>query len=396
MQYDWHQSMAAIDRHEWNALAAVSPTALMMHEWLEHLEQSGSISAASGWTPSHLTVREAGTLVAAVPLYIRTDSWGEFVFDFAFAEVAGELGSSYYPKMVGMSPASPSPAFGFLTTPGREDELASPILTAIEQFCRDNAISVLQFNFVLPEWQDRLKRLGMTTWEHHGYAWYNENFTDFDDYLSRFRKNQRRNIRRERASMADQGITVRMVAAAVAPEHYFQRMAEYYLRTNAQFGPFAARFLTGEFFTEMPAAVREHAWFSVAVDTAEAGDEGFDLSADPLALAFLVRKGDRVLGRYWGAREKRPNLHFNVCYYTPIEWAIAEGIKIFDPGMGSEHKVRRGFRSVPTYSLHRFFDRHMQAILNANMDRINSYERAQISMLDEAVPYKNSSGTGAR
>ncbi|MFO8041841.1 MAG: GNAT family N-acetyltransferase [Alkalispirochaeta sp.] len=396
MQYDWHQSMAAIDRHEWNGLAAVSPTALMTHEWLEHLEESGSITPENGWTPSHLTVREADAMVAAVPLYIRTDSWGEFVFDFAFAEVAGELGSSYYPKMVGMSPASPSPTFGFLTTPGREDELAAPILTAIEQFCRDNEISVLQFNFVLPEWQDRLKRLGMTTWEHHGYAWYNENFMDFEDYLSRFRKNQRRNIRRERASMEDQGIALRMVAAGEAPEHYFQRMEEYYLRTNAQFGPFAARFLTGEFFTEMPAAVREHAWFSVAVDTTEADGDGFDLSADPLALAFLVRKGDRVLGRYWGAREERPNLHFNVCYYTPIEWAIAEGIKIFDPGMGSEHKVRRGFRSVPTYSLHRFFDRHMQAILNANMDRINSYERAQISMLDEAVPYKNPSGNGPR
>ncbi|MFW5827673.1 MAG: peptidogalycan biosysnthesis protein, partial [Alkalispirochaeta sp.] len=110
-----------------------------------------------------------------------------------------------------------------------------------------------------------------------------------------------------------------------------------------------------------------------------------------LALAFILRTGDRILGRYWGTREERPNLHFNVCYYTPIEWAISEGIRVFDPGMGSEHKVRRGFRSVPTYSLHRFFDRHMQAILDANMDRINSYEHAQISMLDEAVPYKNPS-----
>jgi predicted N-acyltransferase len=402
MQYDWHHSMAEIDREEWNTLAAASPTPLMTHEWLRHLEASGSITPENGWTPSHLTVREGSELIAAVPLYVRTDSWGEFVFDFAFAEVAGELGSDYYPKMVGMSPASPSPAFGFLVTPGREDELAEPILMAIEQFCRDNGFSVLQFNFVLPDWEDRLKRLGMTTWEHHGYAWYNENFADFDDYLARFRKNQRRNIRRERASMADQGIALRMVAARDAPEHYFDRMADYYLRTNEQFGPFAARFLTREFFTEMPAEVREHAWFSVAVDTLDtvegegdaAGRSGegdqdrFDLSADPLALAFLVRKNDQILGRYWGTREERPNLHFNVCYYTPIEWAISEGIKVFDPGMGSEHKVRRGFRSVPTYSLHRFFDHHMQAILNANMDRINSYEHAQINMLDEAVPYK--------
>jgi predicted N-acyltransferase len=103
---------------------------------------------------------------------------------------------------------------------------------------------------------------------------------------------------------------------------------------------------------------------------------------------MLVRKGERVLGRYWGTREDLPNLHFNICYYEPIEWAIAEGIAVFDPGMGSEHKVRRGFRSLATYSLHRFFDPTMQAILEANMDRINSYERAQITMLDDAVPYK--------
>lgn len=402
MEYHRHQSMAEIDREQWNALAAASPTPLMTHEWLQHLEESGSITPEHGWTPAHLTVHEHGDMVAAVPMYIRTNSWGEFVFDFAFAEVAGELGSSYYPKLVGMSPASPSPAFGFLTTPGREDELAEPILTAIEQYCRDTGIAVLQFNFVLPEWQHRLTRLGMTTWEHHGYAWYNENFTSFDDYLARFRKNQRRNIRRERASMGDQGIILGMVPATEAPDHYFERMAEYYLRTNEQFGPFAARFLTRRFFTNMPAEVREHAWFSVAVDPATTGHasahdgthtpaapDTLDVSADPLALAFLVRKGGRLLGRYWGTREERPNLHFNVCYYTPIEWAISEGIRVFDPGMGSEHKVRRGFRSVPTYSLHRFFDRHMQAILDANMDRINSYEHAQISMLDEAVPYKS-------
>ena len=92
--------------------------------------------------------------------------------------------------------------------------------------------------------------------------------------------------------------------------------------------------------------------------------------------------------RYWGTQRDVHNLHFNVCYYAPIEWAIREGVRVFDPGMGSEHKVRRGFRSVPTFSMHRCFDRHMQAILEANMDRINSYERAQIRMLDAAIPFK--------
>jgi predicted N-acyltransferase len=399
MEFLWHDAMSAIDPDEWNELAACSPTPLMRHEWLRHLEESGSITPEYQWTPCHLTVREntggGSEMVAAIPLYVRNGSWGEFVFDFAFADVAGQLGKEYYPKMVGMSPASPSPAFGFLTTPGREDELTPLILREIERFCRDADIAVLQFNFVIPEWKGRLAEHGMVAWEHHGYAWYNEEFSTFEDYLARFRKNQRRNIRRERASLAAQGLSARVVHAPDAPAHWFDRMADYYLRTNAQFGPYAARFLTRKFFTEMPAEVARHVWFVAAErrDATEDGPEdravaGSAAADGPLALAMLVRKGERVLGRYWGTREDLPNLHFNICYYEPIEWAITEGIAVFDPGMGSEHKVRRGFRSLATYSLHRFFDPTMQAILEANMDRINSYERAQISMLDDAVPYK--------
>jgi predicted N-acyltransferase len=105
---------------------------------------------------------------------------------------------------------------------------------------------------------------------------------------------------------------------------------------------------------------------------------------------MLVRRGERVLGRYWGTRQPVKDLHFNTCYYAPIEWAIAEGITVFDPGMGSPHKVRRGFRSVPNWSLHYFFDPQMQMILDANMERINAYEDNQIRALDEAVPYKAS------
>ena len=402
MTYRWHRSMGEIDRDSWNALADASPTPLMSWEWLEHLESSGSITAETGWTPTHLTVhdeRDSDRMVAAVPLYLRDNSWGEFVFDFAFSELADQLEKPYYPKLVGMSPASPTPAFSFLITPGREDELTSTVFEAITAFCTDNDISVVQFNFVLPEWKRRLTALGMQAWEHHGFEWRNEGFATFDDYLARFRKNQRRNIRRERKSMEEQGVRLEVVHGPDASQEIYERMAEYYLRTNAQFGPYAARFLTTEFFTEMPAAVREHVWFTVAWRKTERAGERAAVSPAaeptseardqaPLALSLLVRRGDRVLGRYWGAREPVKDLHFNTCYYAPIEWAIAEGISVFDPGMGSPHKVRRGFRSVPNWSLHYFFDPQMQMILDANMERINAYEDNQIRVLDQAVPYK--------
>lgn len=379
MTVAWHSSMSTISATDWNRLAQASPTPLLTHEWLHHLETSGSIIPSHGWQPSHLTVTDDSTLVGAVPLYVRDQSWGEFVFDFAFAEVAGQVGARYYPKLVGMSPATPSPAFGFLIEPGREDELTPFILGEINVFCRQNGIGALQFNFVVPEWQARLAEHGLVTWEHQGYEWRNEDFTRFEDYLGRFRKNQRRNIRRERASMEEQGLTLTVRHAPEAPAEWFPLMAEYYVRTNEQFGPYGARFLTRAFFTEMPPAVQEHVWFVAACE------DRYEL---PVAMAMLVRKGTRILGRYWGTVSPATNLHFNVCYYTPIEWAIAEGITHFDPGMGSEHKVRRGFRSVATYSMHRFIDPHMHRILEANIDRINAYEREQITMLDNAVPYK--------
>ncbi len=379
-----HSEMASIDRESWNSLAADQPTPLLTWEWLNHLETSGSITADTGWQPVHMTFHEGEDMVGAVPLYLRDTSWGEFVFDFAFAELAEQLAKSYYPKLVGMSPASPVPAFGFLVAPGRESrtttKITAEMVKGIRSFCVDRNIPVLQFNFVLPQWVGLLQSLGMQPWKHHGFEWRNEGFTTFDDYLERFRKNQRRNIRRERKSMESQHVTIRVIHGPDAPQLIYLRMAEYYLRTNAMFGPYAARFLGTRFFTDMPEAVRKHVWFVAAYEK--------DDPDDPLALAMLVRQGDRLLGRYWGTREDKKDLHFNVCYYTPIEWAIREGISTFDPGMGSSHKVRRGFRSVPNWSLHYFFDVDMQRILEANIDRINSYEGEQIALLDEAVPYK--------
>jgi hypothetical protein len=376
----------------------------MSWDWLAHLEERGGIEPEQGWEPRHLTVHEDGEMIAAVPLYLRNNSWGEFVFDFAFAELAEELGKSYYPKLVGMSPASPTPAFSFLTVPGKEDELTPAIFRAITDLCREEDVRVLQFNFVLPEWKSRLEAMGMSAWEHQGFEWRNESFASFDDYLARFRKNQRRNIRRERHSLREQGITMQVVSGKEAPELYFARMAEYYLRTNARFGPYAARFLSTRFFTEMPESVRRCVWFIAAHqssggrggdvadrgESSAAGEASAEETAaeDPVALAMLVLKDGRLIGRYWGTRQDLKDLHFNTCYYTPIEWAIEHGISIFDPGMGSPHKVRRGFRAVPNWSLHYFFDPVMRSILETNMDRINAHEESYIRALDEGVPYK--------
>ena len=375
--------MADIPKEEWDRLATLLPTPLMEWEWLRALEDSGSITPRHGWNPTHLTCYRGERLVGATPLYIRNHSMGEFVFDFALADVAEQIGVHYYPKLVGMSPATPSTAYRFLIDPEEsEEEITAALLEEIFAFARREGCMAVQLNYVEDSFRSALKAHGFIEWHHQGYLWKNEGFSRFDDYLARFRKNQRRNIRRERSSMGEQELDLRVLQGEEIPASYFPRMAEYYHLTNDQFGPWAARFLTSRFFDLLEERFRHR------IAMAAAHPAGAHRDEEPLALAFLLVKGDKMLGRYWGTREYRDNLHFNVCYYEPIAWAIEKGVRSFDPGMGSSHKIRRGFQAVANYSHHYFLDERMQAIFRANIDRINSYEKENIRFLNENRPVK--------
>ena len=178
--------------------------------------------------------------------------------------------------------------------------------------------------------------------------------------------------------MATQVIRVEAIPGTEAPRSFYGLMYEYYSSTNDQFGMWAARFLTEEFFLMLADACPEHLLFAAAWDSG---------SSDPTGLALLLLKPNRMIGRYWGARRFIDSLHFNLCYYEPIDWCIRNQIAEFDPGMGSAHKIRRGFRAVPTSSLHHFYDDRMQLVMRMNIDRINEYEQAHIDELNTQLPF---------
>ncbi|NBC31014.1 MAG: GNAT family N-acetyltransferase [Spirochaetes bacterium] len=375
----WHSSIKEISREEWNALATPLETPLLEWDWLHQLEASGSISPDEGWIPVHLTLREEDTLVAAAPLYVKTHSMGEFVFDFAWADVARQVGTQYYPKLVGMSPATPSTAFQFLIHPDYDAGTVTwAMLEQIEEFCKENRIRTMAFNYVDHEWRQFVEEYGFTTWKHQSYQWINHGFDTFDDYLAIFRKNQRKNIRKERRSVGDLSIRVEPILGTDAPDRFFSLMYELYEIHNDQFGPWAAKFLNRRFFEGLADSFRHRVLF---VPAYHAGSE------EPFAMSFLLTKRDQLLGRYWGAFEHIDNVHFEACYYAPIQWAIEQGVRVFDPGMGSSHKVRRGFEAVENYSLHRFLDEQMNVIMRSNIDRINGYEQQNIDYLNEAIPF---------
>jgi uncharacterized protein len=371
-------SISEVDRGAWDALAGPMETPLLEWEWLRQMEISGSISPETGWVPLHLTLWRDGLLVAAAPLYVKGHSSGEFVWDHMWADVAQQLGVRYYPKIIGMSPATPAVGYRFLVASG-EDEAAvtALMLEQIEQLARKNKISGCGFNFVDPGWKDLVQGLGYTAWQHQSYEWINEGFATFDDYLARFDKNQRRNIKRERASVCDAGVTLKALTGEEITASHLSLMYRYYLNTNNQFGPWAARFLTRKFFSGLEGY--RHRLLLLA-----AFEQG---TRDPIAMSFLITKGRVLIGRYWGADKFVSNLHFDTCYYAPIQWAIEHGVQRFDPGAGSPHKVRRGFQAVANYSLHRFYDEDMRRVMEKHIRQINKMEQQEIDGLNQALPF---------
>jgi predicted N-acyltransferase len=254
------------------------------------------------------------------------------------------------------------------------------LIYAIDQFCESNNLSGCSFHYADPEWMHRIKERGYSAWLHQSFQWVNQGFSTFDDYLLGFTKNQRRNIRRERAQVRSQGIEVRAYTGDNIPESFFPILFDYYEKTNDQFGPWASKYLNREFFEGLYPRFCNRLLIMAAI---ESGNVDY-----PIAMSFLLSKGEQIIGRYWGTSRWVDSLHFDACYYSPIEWAIDHGVKHFDPGVGSSHKLRRGFFSVGNYSLHKFRDPTLRSVMKRHIDEINQTERQRIDSMNQTLPLK--------
>ncbi len=389
LSLEWVDGMGRVDGPEWDALAWPGDTPFLSHDWLRLLEDSGSVGPGTGWTPTHLLARLDGRLVGAAPLYRKDHSEGEFVFDHALANLAGQAGIAYYPKLVGMSPFSPAGRYRFGVAPGECDDRNGPSLsrTMLDQTLAEaeaQGMGAVQYNYVDPDWvaggEDSWpRRRGFMVWRHQSYAWDNPGYADFDEFLAVLRHGPRRNIRRERAAVRQAGVEVRMVEGADAPDAWFGLMHEFYAATNARFGPWHCKYLTPEFFRGLAGPLRRDLVFAAALRPGR---------AEPVAMSLFARRGDALYGRYWGFGEHVPLLHFECCYYRPIQWAIAHGIRRFDPGIGSEHKARRGFRAVPNLSVHHVTHEGLRTLLALHEHEINAAETAWLDELNALNPYK--------
>jgi hypothetical protein len=377
----WINKLAEIPQLAWDALALPLKTPFLEWEWLNNMETSGSATGRSGWVPNHLTVWRDRALIAAAPLYIKGHSYGEFVFDHQWADLADRLGIQYYPKLLGMSPFTPAEGYRFLIAPGEdEDEITELMVNAIDHFCSRNRISGCNFLYADPEWRSTMERHGFSTWLHHSFIWSNQNYQTFDDYLNAFNANQRRNIKRERKAVSNAGLEFRTFTGDDIPKSLFSVMYNFYSDTCDKFGWWGSKYLTKKFFEQLYPKYRDRVVFFAAFPE---GDE-----KHPIGMSFCLTKSDQLYGRYWGCLQEIDCLHFEACYYAPIEWSINNGIQSFDPGAGGRHKKRRGFPATPNYSLHRFYNSRLSQILRTHIGQINDLEQQEIDAVNQELPFK--------
>lgn len=371
--------MHQLNQEEWNLLAGNSRP-FMRWEWLALLEDSGAVCPKTGWLPAHCAVHNGEKLIAAAPLYLKGHGRGEFVYDQMWAEVAERLQRPYYPKLIAVSPFTPVADYSFLTHPGISRRALSPVmLESMARLAEANDLSSHHVLFAEPSFAEELEAAGFMAWEHQGFMWMNQGFCSFEDFLGEFRAGQRKNIRRERRLLRDSGVRVEVVQGADIPDSWFGLMYRYYEDTNDKFGEWGCKYLPQTFFEGLADGFRERLAFCAAFIPG---------TADPVGLALLVHGADKLYGRYWGASEDIPFLHFELCYYTPIEWAIANRLSYFDPGMGGEHKPRRGFCSRVTRSMHRFRDPVMTGVFSRNIPQLNAMTQDYIEGLDSLSAFK--------
>ena len=381
----WSQKIAEIPQSAWDELAVPLKTPFLEWEWLNNLEISSSVLAKYGWLPNHLVIWQGHNLIAAAPLYLKGHSYGEFVFDHQWADVAELLEINYYPKLLGMTPFTPVEGYRFLISPAEDEaEITAIMLYEIDRFCIKYQLSGCHFLFVDPQWKPLIEIQGFASWLHHSYVWNNLGFNRFNDYLSIFNSSQRRNIKRERKAIVEKGIQMQFLTGDYITNDLLRIMHDFYADTCDKFGGWGSKYLTKRFF-ELLYNYRHRVILIAAYDE--------NNKHKPIGMSFCLYKSEYLYGRYWGSCEDINNLHFDVCYYAPIEWAIANKIQIFDPGAGGEHKKRRGFSAKPNHSLHRFYNNYLHNILCAQICKINELEQQEIIEINSNLPFsKNFEG----
>lgn len=353
------ERIADIDRAAWNALG-VAAYPFLRHEFLVALEAEGCLGERYGWLPRHLTLwDEDGQLIGAAPLYLKFNSYGEFVFDWAWADAYSRHGLEYYPKLVSASPYTPATGPKLLTHPQAPEGTRETLIAAGQELAEQMKVSSLHWLFTTPEETVALEDTGLMRRVGCQFHWENRGYADFDAFLATLSSSKRKNIRKERRRVVEAGVTFRPLDGHTATPDDWRLFHQLYESTFDKRGGIPT--LSLGFFQSLATSLPDGVLLVMA-----------DHEQRPVAAAFCLVGEDTLYGRHWGCNEFFDNLHFEACYYQGLEFCIRRGMKRFEPGAQGEHKVARGFLPTETLSAHWISDLRFRDAIAKHLD----YERA--------------------
>lgn len=371
-----HSSISDIAADDWDRLAG-DDFPFLRHAFLAAAEATGCVSETTGWQPRHLVLMEGERPRAAMPLYEKTHSWGEFVFDWAWADAYRRAGLDYYPKLVSAVPFTPAPSKRLLLADDDDVEAAAALVKGATLLASQSGCSSFHVLFPLESEVATLEQLGLKLRKDCQFHWHNQGYGSFDDFLDTFSARKRKKARRDRRHVAESGIEYRRLSGTALDDTNWAEVYRLISITFMRRG--SLPYFDLDFFRSITASQPE----TVLVIAGYRGER-------MVAAAVYFRGPNALYGRYWGADEYINALHFETCYYQGIDYCIEEGIEVFEPGTQGEHKVSRGFAPQSTWSAHwlaqpEFFDA-IGDYLDEEARHIDRY----MSDVDERTPYKQS------
>ena len=381
MKIGFHNSIEEISKNEWNSLLNDINYPFLKHDFLQLLENTNCVGAKTGWIPLHITVSKDNSLLAAMPLYLKSHSQGEFVFDHSWANAFYQHGLDYYPKLVSSIPHTPASGPRFLIKEGEnKKELFEMIKEGVKNIAAKNNISSWHILFPMEEEVDFYDDSNLSIRKNAQFIWFNKNFESFEDYISSFRARHRKNVKKERDKIKKQDLILETFSGENLSYDLLNKFYKFYLSTNIKRSGFSG-YLTKQFFLNFTPTLFKN--LVIVFAKKKSTDE-------MVGGSLFFRDNKNLYGRYWGCIEEFDCLHFECCYYQGIDYCIKNKLQKFDPGVQGEHKIKRGFSPTETYSAHWIADERFREAIE---DYVNKEERHINYYLEDAkklLPFKTS------
>lgn len=371
-----HTAVREIPAAIWDACAGdVNPT--VSHTFLTALEESGSTTARTGWTPLHLSLAGPdGEVVGVVPLYAKTHSYGEYIFDYGWADAYERAGGRYYPKLLSAVPFTPVPGPRLMLRPGAPPEARDHLIAGMVEFVKRRRISSLHVNFPESGEVEALTEAGFLPRLGQQFHWVNGGYRDFEDFLAALNSRKRKAVRKERREALARGLEIEVLTGADLQPRHWDVFFEFYLATSDR--KWGSAYLNRRFF----AIIGERMPEKIVLVLARCG-------ANYVAGAFNLLGKDTIYGRNWGSYGEYKFLHFECCYYQAIEFAISRGLKRVEAGAQGPHKIQRGYLPVPTYSAHWIPDPAFRRAVAQFLARERDMVARKIEGLTEFSPFRH-------